>query len=347
MPKAKKRKSKNNSTDSRDFLFECFGISTQKMKPTYQKIVEEWNDDRKGYKLTLARSIRELLRRYNRGTMGITSYNRPKCYPICRLSLSKELQKKFYKNGKDNKKGYVSDPGLHVPISFRSNILPNPKQQTQILLDINIQELESNDILRVSNVLTDQTVQALRNMVSQAHTKNTPTYLSDSAGNGVLGKYFYFHPPDYLDTNGADVLKQLKRKIATALYGKNTPAYQTALKTRYIGLGYGEGGENWTHQDQQKDSEYQVLIMLSNPSEDFTGGELYVQNGAIPLTVEPKPCCTSQFSNGGKAGDIVIFKANGELPNKMYHGMTTVKKGTNDMCERWAIGMFQGRQPSK
>jgi hypothetical protein len=58
--------------------------------------------------------------------------------------------------------------------------------------------------------------------------------------------------------------------------------------------------------------------------------------------VAPINSQTSNFADGGQAGDVVVFKANGSGGGKnWYHGMTVVTKGTNAMCQRWGIGLFQ------
>lgn len=49
--------------------------------------------------------------------------------------------------------------------------------------------------------------------------------------------------------------------------------------TKAVLLMYTEGGQNWAHQDDNANSPYQMLIMLSVPGEDFSGGELYVLDG--------------------------------------------------------------------
>ena len=114
------------------------------------------------------------------------------------------------------------------------------------------------------------------------------------------------------------------------------------MKTRMIALGYGEKGENWTHQDQTTNSKYQALVLLSIPGIDFNGGELFVQNGRFPETDVPTVNKTSNFANGGSAGDVVVFKANNlDDVGDFYHGMTTVKKVKGNKCERWCIGLFQ------
>ena len=88
--------------------------------------------------------------------------------------------------------------------------------------------------------------------------------------------------------------------------------------------------------------EYQALVLLSIPGIDFNGGELYVQNGRFPETGIPPVNKTSNFANGGSAGDVVVFKANNlDDVGDFYHGMTTVKKGKDNKCERWCIGLFQ------
>ena len=55
--------------------------------------------------------------------------------------------------------------------------------------------------------------------------------------------------------------------------------YEAALpaaNNKSVLLVYGEGGENWAHQDDNRDFSFQALLMLSQPEVDFRGGALYV-----------------------------------------------------------------------
>jgi hypothetical protein len=213
--------------------------------------------------------------------------------------------------------------------------------------------LRSHGIARIPRVFSARTVHALRDHLRRAvHPEiNTPdrattriVRLQAASGNGKNGLYFYLNHP----SRGHDALTQLKKSLATALY--DTPQQRAAAirSTRCIGLGYGKGGENFTHQDQHK-LPYQALVLLSEPGTDFTGGELYVEvrGRDEPPTPSYMPASehTSQFAVGGSAGDVVVFCANGcergqNNDQRCFHGMTQVFPGTGDVCERWAIGLF-------
>eukprot|EP00946_MAST-07B_sp_MAST-7B-sp1_P003489 g3489.t1 len=219
------------------------------------------------------------------------------------------------------------------------------------VLESSLETLRSHGIARIPQVLSLRTVNALRNRLRQAIPQSAKTAsstrivrLRDASGNGQNGVYFYLDP----QVCGHDALKQLKKTLASALY--ETPRRRrAAIRSRCIGLGYSEGGINYTHQDQHE-LPYQALVMLSDPGCDFTGGELYVEvrerNGSPAPNYKPPLHCASNFAEGGAAGDVVLFCANSiEQSGKIlecFHGMTRVRAGTRDLCERWAVGLFHG-----
>lgn len=103
-------------------------------------------------------------------------------------------------------------------------------------------------------------------------------------------------------------------------------------------LKYGEGGFNTLHQDLYGDVYFpiQVVLMLSEPEQDFTGGE-FVLTQQIPRAqskaIVLKP----------KKGDILIFTTNfkpekgtkGYYRVNMKHGVSEVKTG-----RRYALGII-------
>ena len=144
-----------------------------------------------------------------------------------------------------------------------------------------------------------------------------------------------------------DVLRGITSGLAEALGIRNADGL------RYIVLRYAEGGENWLHQDQSEHP-FQALLLLSDPGEDYTGGELFVQRKE-DLTAEP---AVAEFEG---AGDLVVFAANTieasrrtspfapppkDAARSYLHAMRTVRRGKRAECERWAIGLLQPRAPA-
>ena len=106
-------------------------------------------------------------------------------------------------------------------------------------------------------------------------------------------------------------------------------------KLRSIFLKYEEGSENWAHHDGHDDAVFpcQASVMISDPKEDFEGGQFYVakkekDTGNIQRT-------TVQFENKGD----MVYLTHGPHPisacpyqkldklNGYHHGMLKVTRG--------------------
>ena len=99
-------------------------------------------------------------------------------------------------------------------------------------------------------------------------------------------------------------------------------------------LRYGEGGENYAHEDHSGD--FQALLMLSKPEFDYTGGAFYLADRSPPNAVAEFPF--------GNAGDLIIFcgnQGNGDV--EYLHGITKVTAGSAGAAKtrRFAVGGFQ------
>ncbi|WP_250255800.1 2OG-Fe(II) oxygenase [Chryseobacterium sp. Marseille-Q3244] len=103
-------------------------------------------------------------------------------------------------------------------------------------------------------------------------------------------------------------------------------------------LKYGEGGFNTLHQDLYGDLYFpiQIVLMLSEPEQDFTGGEFV-------LTQQVPRAQSKAIVLKPKKGDILIFTTHfkpekgtkGYYRVNMKHGVSEVKTG-----KRYALGII-------
>jgi len=332
-----------------DETHQQFGISESEMKKKMRQVVDTWDvthDSLKsGQKRTQQRVLRECLIHFGMGNMG--SNAQPQ-----RTQLGALLRSIYGTEGK--KRLFTSDADtVDLPFKKEDDTTQlTPSQQVNVedplLSEAALTKLKTHGIVRISPVFSQETVVALRIALLRSLKKKKPKErkkLTDTQGNGRNGLYFYFDDPD-------EWLLLLREKLTKELCPEHK---EQAEETSFIGLCYGEGGINYTHQDNTATTKnknpairYQALVLLNAPGKDFNGGELYVQDGRVPMTndqrewVAPINSQTSNFACDGQAGDVVVFKANGSGGGKnWYHGMTTVTKGTNAVCQRWGIGLFQ------
>ncbi|MGN7863644.1 2OG-Fe(II) oxygenase [Chryseobacterium sp. 22458] len=169
-----------------------------------------------------------------------------------------------------------------------------------------------------------------------------------------LGEYKYFDYP----------LPDLIRKIRTSVYPYLVPIANSWFKALHINtsfpsdhadflqqcnacgqqkatvliLKYDEGGFNTLHQDLYGDLYFpiQIVLMLSEPDQDFTGGEFV-------LTQQVPRAQSKAIVLKPKKGDALIFTTNfkpergakGYYRVNMKHGVSEVQKGN-----RYALGII-------
>ena len=119
---------------------------------------------------------------------------------------------------------------------------------------------------------------------------------------------------------------------ASKLQARAAPGVLPDAHSKAVLLGYLEGGENWSHQDDNTNYAYQALLLLSEPQVDFTGGGLYVLDGSRGFEQT-----AVEF---GARGDVVVFRSNGDY----FHGMQTVCKGSAEHCSRIAVGLLHPKK---
>jgi len=156
------------------------------------------------------------------------------------------------------------------------------------------------------------------------------TKLTETMALGKSGVYF--------DTNWNEggLLRSIQERVfeQAGLDGGDGHGILPASSTKAILLAYTEGAENWTHQDDNTQFDYQSLLMLSEPVVDFNGGELHVLRGQDEDWEDWKKTQV-KFMN---RGDVAIFRSNGHF----FHGMDEVLVGEkgSDGTNRIAVGMF-------
>jgi hypothetical protein len=212
--------------------------------------------------------------------------------------------------------------------------------------------MHQNGYAILSNLLSDEQCERLKSEYNNP-TAYRKTVVMERYRFG-LGEYKYFNYP----------LPDIIQTIRTTMYPKLAPIANIWFKALNIDtqfplqhlellqqchengqqkvtvliLKYGKGGFNTLHQDLYGDVYFpiQIVLMLSDPDTDFTGGELVLtqqipraQSKAIVL----KP----------KKGDLLIFTTNfkpekgskGYYRVNMKHGVSEVRSG-----ERFALGII-------
>jgi hypothetical protein len=214
-------------------------------------------------------------------------------------------------------------------------------------------ELEANGVALVPRFVPDELCRHLLSRMS-AYTNDFANQrcvkLTETSALGAAGMYYNSNW-----TEGG-LLRDIQTRLASSLgldgaslAIKNTVAANTNEddaddqrstvghlpldNAKAVLLCYTDGAENWAHQDDNRQFGYQALLMLSEPSVDFDGGELYVLNRADgEWTRTAVPCC--------HRGDVVVFRSNGPF----FHGMSRVTPGSRGCaagdCCRVAVGLF-------
>ena len=165
----------------------------------------------------------------------------------------------------------------------------------------------------------------------QANKARDIKKIRNTIGNGMEGEPASM----YTDINIDKIpqLRNFERRLWKLLLEEGDEQGRPKRKT--ILLQYGHGGENWAHQDDNKEKiPIQAVLMLSDPS-SFTGGQFYVaKRGKNEKEIERNEV---DFRN---AGDLVLFNGGKEW----HHGMLPVdaKEGkTKGAFARQAIGLLQ------
>merc|ERR1712216_1112192 len=150
-----------------------------------------------------------------------------------------------------------------------------------------------------------------------------------SEGNGQWGYY-----QDWVRENdGGEVVEAIMRGVEEGC-GRGME------RKKVIVLRYGDGGENWAHQDGNVTFPYQALLMLSRPGLDYDieSGHLYLAHQRHRMTSSKSHQDHHHLARFESAGDLAIFHAAGEW----YHGMRTVRPAPGrGYCDRVALGLFQ------
>jgi hypothetical protein len=212
--------------------------------------------------------------------------------------------------------------------------------------------MHQNGYAIIPGLLSDEQCEILKSNYDNANLyRKTVVMARYRFGLGEY-KYFNYPLPDIIQTIRTNIYPKLA-PIANAWFKVLNidtlfPLEHTALlqqchqngqdKATVLILKYGQGGFNTLHQDLYGDVYFpiQVVLLLNDPDQDFTGGELVLtqqipraQSKAIVL----KP----------KKGDMVIFTTNfkpekgakGYYRVNMKHGVSEVRSG-----ERHTLGII-------
>ncbi|MEJ5104062.1 2OG-Fe(II) oxygenase [Chryseobacterium sp. MYb328] len=214
------------------------------------------------------------------------------------------------------------------------------------------ESMHQNGYAAVPNVLSDDECNTLASGYAQTELyRKTVVMARHRFGLGEY-KYFNYPLPELIQNLRTYIYPHLAPIANTWFKALNIPTYfpvehkvflqqchsNAQQKATVLILKYGEGGFNTLHQDLYGDLYFpiQVVLMLSEPDHDFTGGE-FVLTQQIPRAqskaIVLKP----------KKGDILIFTTNfkpekgtkGYYRVNMKHGVSEVKTG-----KRYALGII-------
>jgi len=174
-------------------------------------------------------------------------------------------------------------------------------------------ELQANGITLLRGFVPEETCEWLLGRVCEHRSKHSPTWLTETMALGRRGCYF---DKDWNLT----VLKHIQTRVVEALGLSPTEigaanAVLPSANNKSVLLVYGEGGENWAHQDDNRDFSFQALLMLSQPEVDFRGGALYVIDGGrhgsstsakkSPILLQTRPA--NMFRHTEEGGEEEFF----------------------------------------
>ena len=220
--------------------------------------------------------------------------------------------------------GHLSAQHVHVPAAIPEPPLPalldeHAKQQHQL-------ELQTHGIVLLRGFVPEETCEWLLSRVNEHRRRHAPTRLTETMSLGRRGSYW---DKDWK----LPILKKIQERVVRSLELNATSIGDADAKlppsnSKSVLLVYSEGGENWAHQDDNKDFSFQALLMLSKPGVDFEGGSLYVLDGNQGWAKR-----SVEFQT---RGDLAVFRSNGLF----FHGMDEVLEGSGSWCNRIAVGLF-------
>lgn len=214
------------------------------------------------------------------------------------------------------------------------------------------ESMHNNGYAVAPNVLSDDECDTLISGYDQPELyRKTVVMARHRFGLGEY-KYFNYPLPEILQTVRTYVYPYLAPIANTWFKALNIPTsfpskHESFLqqchssnqqKATALILKYGKGGFNTLHQDLYGELYFpiQIVLMLSEPNIDFTGGE-FVLTQQVPRAQSKAIVLTP------KKGDILIFTTNfkpekgvkGYYRVNMKHGVSEVKKGN-----RYALGII-------
>ncbi|MGG5207901.1 2OG-Fe(II) oxygenase [Chryseobacterium sp. MIQD13] len=205
--------------------------------------------------------------------------------------------------------------------------------------------LHQNGYAIIPGLLSENECEALKSQYdNSALYRKTVVMARHRFGLGEY-KYFSYPLPGLIQTIRTHIYPHLV-PVANAWFKAlniktDFPLEHTALlqqchdngqkKATVLILKYGKGGFNTLHQDLYGDIYFpiQIVLMLSEPEKDFTGGE-FVLTQQIPRAQ------SKAIVLNPKKGDILIFTTNfkpekgtkGYYRVNMKHGVSEIKEGS-------------------
>lgn len=187
-----------------------------------------------------------------------------------------------------------------------------------------VQNLRSRGIVKLSGVMSPlESITLCRQLSQHPSALGPETFLRESSGNGKGGAY------QAIKSNAT--LRNLNSALATICQQKMDcgPLGGNVLLTRY-----GNGGLNYLHQDQTTQP-YQAYLLLSEPSSQFCGGEVYLRDPADKSGAEVQEEWRGRgelllfAANSTAVGAADVEKARGCRSN-FYHGVREVREAARE-----------------
>jgi len=199
--------------------------------------------------------------------------------------------------------------------------------------------LRAHSLVHLERFLTSAEVAKVAvDLAAGGASSERATALRESSGTGRNGAY------GDVNMHKVPLLAQLKEALLTTLRSRLPPCGR--LGDKVLATRYSVGGVNFAHMDQSEGG-YQAYLLLSRPTLDFGGGQLYIIDPATAAAASAEDA-TRQVE-WLASGDLVIFAANskeaaeGRDARNWLHGFREVVSGREgaQKCHLCVIGLLE------